>query len=100
MRINPSSPALPPDAEAEREALKKACVDFEAIFLAQIWKKMASQAREIGGKKDGDRPFGPMEDLALEMSSEVLAGQDGNGLWRVLYDSLVPSLPKDEKTHG
>ncbi len=72
----------------ENEALKKACADFEAIFLAQMWKKMASQAREMGGRKDQDRPFGAMEDLAIEMSAEAMAGQDGNGLWKVLYDSL------------
>ncbi len=72
----------------ENETLKKACADFEAIFLAQMWKKMASQAREMGGRKDQDRPFGAMEDLAIEMSAEAMAGQDGNGLWKVLYDSL------------
>lgn len=72
----------------EKRTLKKACVDFEAIFLAQMWKKMASQAREMGGRKDQDRPFGAMEDLAIEMSAESLAGQDDNGLWKVLYDSL------------
>lgn len=87
MRISeiPSSSSL---KTKENETLKKACADFEAIFLAQMWKKMASQAREMGGRKDQDRSFGAMEDLAIEMSAESLAGQDSNGLWKVLYDSL------------
>lgn len=100
MDIKPLVGVTPADGISERDSLKKACVDFEAIFLAQIWKKMASQAREISGKKDEDRPFGAMEDLSIEMSSEVLAGQDGNGLWKVLYDSLAASLPKDEEKQG
>lgn len=81
--------------QTDREILKKACQDFESIFLAQTWKKMMSDARRLGGKKDEDRHFGAMEDLATEMSAESLAGQDSNGLWRVLYDSLVTSLPAE-----
>ncbi len=87
MRIS-ETPAPSLVKAKENETLKKACADFEAIFLAQMWKKMASQAREMGGRKDQERPFGAMEDLAIEMSAEAMAGQDGNGLWKVLYDSL------------
>lgn len=87
MRIS-EAPSFSSTRTKEDETLKKACADFEAIFLAQMWKKMASQAREMGGKKDQDRPFGAMEDLAIEMSAESMAGKDGNGLWKVLYDSL------------
>ncbi|PIE54695.1 MAG: hypothetical protein CSA35_04820 [Dethiosulfovibrio peptidovorans] len=79
-----------------RDVLKKACQDFESILLAQTWKKMMTHAREIGGRKDEDRPFGVLEDLSVEMASEALAGQNDNGLWKVLYDSLSSSLQGDE----
>ena len=81
---------------SDRAKLKKACQDFESVFLAQTWKKMMSDARRLGGKKDEERHFGAMEDLATEMSAEALSGQDTNGLWRVLYDSLVSSMPAEE----
>ncbi|EFC91999.1 MULTISPECIES: hypothetical protein [Dethiosulfovibrio] len=78
------------------ETLKKACQDFESVFMAQTWKEMMKQAREIGGKDEDDRPFGILEDLSVEMASEALAGQNDNGLWKVLYDSLASSLPDED----
>jgi Rod binding domain-containing protein len=93
--IEESSVAL--KGTKEREKLKEACQQFESILLAEIWKKMNANARSIGGKSDSDRPFGPMEDLAVEMSAEQLAKEGGAGMWRMLYDQLVVHLDSAEE---
>jgi hypothetical protein len=63
---------------------------------------MMSQAREMGG--EGKRPYGIMEDTAVEMASESLsASGEGAGLWRVLYDQVHGSLgtrPVEEDAAG
>ncbi len=78
----------------EREKLKEACQQFESILLAELWKKMNANARSIGGRSDSDRPFGPLEDLAVEMSAEQLAKEGGAGMWRMLYDQLATHLDR------
>ena len=84
------------------KTLKESCQQFESIFLAEIWKKMGSLSRKISGKEDKDRPFAQMEDLALEMSAEELSKSGGIGLWKMLYEDLLPQLEaelkKDEGT--
>ena len=95
-----SRPSGSPDegkAKKEHDRLKEACQQFESILLAELWKKMASNAREIGGREDRDRPFGPLEDLSMEMSAEYLAKSGGAGMWKMLYDSLVSHLGAEEK---
>ncbi len=82
----------------EREKLRESCLQFESLLMAELWKKMASSARKIGGKKDEDRPFGPLEDLSVEMASEYLSKNGGMGLGTVLYDRLALLLPEKEKT--
>jgi len=79
----------------EAKALKESCQQFESIFIAEIWKKMGTLSRKISGKEDRDRPFAQMEDLALEMSAEELAKSGGVGLWKTLYDDLLPQLETD-----
>lgn len=81
----------------EREKLKESCLQFESLLIAELWKKMASSARKIGGKKDEDRPFGPLEDLSVEMASEYLTKNGGMGLGTVLYDRLALLLPEKKE---
>lgn len=81
----------------EREKLRESCLQFESLLIAELWKKMASSARKIGGKKDEDRPFGPLEDLSVEMASEYLTKNGGMGLGTVLYDRLALLLPEKKE---
>lgn len=81
----------------EAKTLKESCQQFESIFVAEIWKKMGSLSRKISGKEDRDRPFAQMEDLALEMSAEELSKSGGVGLWKMLYEELIPQLETDMK---
>ena len=83
--------------EKEREKLKEACQQFESILLAELWKKMNANARSIGGRDESDRPFGPLEDLAVEMSAEQLAKDGGSGMWRMLYEQLVVHLEEKKE---
>ena len=84
----------------EAKTLKEKCQQFESIFIAEIWKKMGSLSRKISGKEDRDRPFAQMEDLALEMSAEELSKSGGVGLWKVLYDDLLPQIETELKNKG
>jgi Rod binding domain-containing protein len=84
-------------SKKEREKLQEACQQFESILLAELWKKMASNARKLGGGDDRQRHFGPLEDLSMEMSAEYLAKSGGAGMWKMLYDSLVSHLGAEEK---
>ena len=49
---------VPPEAHETREAqkLKESCQQFESILWAQIWKKMKSNARQLGGSDEKARP--------------------------------------------
>ena len=78
--------------ERQREDLKEACQQFEGILLSMLWKDMMRTARELGN--DTKRPFGPLEDTAVEMASHSLSEGGGVGLWRVLYDQLQENLPE------
>ena len=90
---------ISPEAHRTKEAkrLKESCQQFESIFIAEIWKKMGTLSRKISGKEDKDRPFAQMEDLALEMSAEELSKNGGIGLWKMLYEELLPQLDSEIK---
>jgi len=92
---NSIDPAIHKTKEAKK--LKESCQQFESVFIAEIWKKMGSLSRKISGKEDRDRPFAQMEDLALEMSAEELSKSGGIGLWKMLYEELLPQLEADLK---
>lgn len=94
-KINKFSPEIHDTKDAKK--LKEACQQFESILVAEIWKKMSSNARKISGKNDMDRPFGQMEDLAVEMSAESLSKSGGVGLWKILYEDMLPQLEAEMK---
>ncbi len=81
--------------ERQREDLKEACQQFEGILLSMLWKDMMRTAREMGN--DTKRPFGPLEDTAVEMASQSLSEGGGVGLWKMLYDQLQETLPPAEE---
>ena len=65
--------------ERQREDLKEACQQFEGILLSMLWKDMMRTARELGN--DTKRPFGPLEDTAVEMASQSLS-EGGQAFFR------------------
>ena len=85
---------VPPEVHDTVEArrLKEACQQFESILWAQVWKKMKTNAREMGDSDEKARPWKQLEDLSVEMASEELAKSGGAGLWKVLYYQTVASV--------
>ncbi|MDR3265059.1 MAG: hypothetical protein LBT15_03510 [Synergistaceae bacterium] len=90
---------IPPEVHktAEARKLKEACQQFESILWAQIWKKMKTDSRHLGGEDEKARPWKQLEDLSVEMASEEIAKSGGAGLWRVLYDQLVTQVAAEMK---
>lgn len=76
MSVNPVNTRLnaPPDPKAEAEKIKKAAMEFESMFLAQMLKTMRSSGSVLTDeeKQDGlglgtDNPFQDMFDWQLAM---------------------------------
>jgi len=76
-----------------RESLKNSCQEFEGILLGMIWKNMFAHARTLDGEEE-ERPFGIMEDLAVEMAADSISKAGGVGLWKMLYAQLAETLPQ------
>jgi flagellar protein FlgJ len=79
--------ASPEDAEKDRK-LRKACADFEAIFIAYIFQTMRKAVPESGymGKMPGKDTYTMMMDHKL---SEDLSRKGGGiGLQKVLYEQM------------
>jgi Rod binding domain-containing protein len=93
---------VPPEVHDTTEAhrLKESCQQFESMLWAQIWKKMKTNARAIGGSDEKSRPWKQMEDLSVEMASEELAKSGGSGLWKVLYDQMITNVAAEMKKTG
>ncbi|MDR1979109.1 MAG: hypothetical protein LBQ42_10300 [Synergistaceae bacterium] len=85
---------VPPEVHdtAEARRLKESCQQFESILWAQIWKKMKTNAREMGSGDEKARPWRQLEDLSVEMASEELSKSGGAGLWKVLYDQMITNV--------
>lgn len=75
--------------------LKESCQQFESILWAKLWKDMRNSAMSISGA-DKQRPWSKIEDLSLEMATDDLVQSSGGaGLWKMLYDSMIPKLAAD-----
>lgn len=77
--------------EASQEKLKKACADFESIFLSYMLKTMRASASEIDpvGKSHESKILYAMYDEKL---SEEIAGSGGIGLANILLEKIKNRL--------
>ena len=77
--------------DASQEKLKKACADFESIFLTYMLKTMRASASEIDpiGKSHESKILYAMYDEKL---SEEIAGSGGIGLANILLEKLKNRL--------
>jgi flagellar protein FlgJ len=78
-------------AAAQRQRLRRACRDLEAVFLGHLVRSMRSTAGEKGifGKAPGAEIYGSMMDDAL---ASALADAGGAGLADLLYRQLQGRL--------
>ncbi len=91
---NLSSTIKPEDKRLDREKLKKACNDFEALFMAQMLKSMRQTIPQTGflGKGLGDDIYQGLMDQEL---SQKLSQSKGLGLGKAIYRQM---LKREEKT--
>ena len=81
------------DKKLDREKLKRACTDFEALFMAQMLKSMRQSVPETGflGKGQGNDVYQGLMDQEL---SKKLSQSKGLGLGKVIYRQM---LKREEK---
>jgi flagellar protein FlgJ len=88
--FNPLSPAIGTGdkKKLDRKKLKKACTDFEALFIAQMLKSMRQTVPQTGflGKGLGNEIYQGLMDQEL---SKKLAHNKGLGLGQVLYRQML-----------
>lgn len=77
-------------AEQDDQKLKRACKQFEGIFIASMLKESLDSGSISGGGKKNSDSFKSLRELTIEMTGESLASQEngGIGLWKDLYRSL------------
>ena len=81
---------LEPQGEQDKASLRKACQDFEAVFIGQIWKQMRSSVPKEGmlhSKEEESYLSMFDQELSLKMSRS-----GGIGLGDLLYENLSQRL--------
>ena len=92
--IKGSSLSLPPTDQGRKkvdeEKLKRACMDFESIFIHQMLKSMRETVPKSGLLGEGPDK-GIFESLFDQEWSKSLAQQGGLGLGKMLYKQMLRS---------
>jgi Rod binding domain-containing protein len=82
----------------KQQKLRKACVDFEAVFVGKLWEQMRATIPK------NDPLHSPQEDMYRSMFdhdfSEKLASDGGIGLGDMLYQQLKDKLNNTTKIPG
>ena len=97
--LNPDGSMSVKEYERKTGALEETCRQFEGQIFGKLWKDMMKSARTIGGD-ERKREYGPLEDTVVEMVAEHMSENQGIGMWKVLYDSLLKQLPKPVTVDG
>ncbi len=81
---------LQPEKGMDEAKLRKACQDFEAVFIGQIWKQMRSSVPKDGMlHSKEEESYLSMFDQELSVK---MAGSGGIGLSEMLYANLSERL--------
>src|SRR5690606_15300334 len=75
------------NSHKEDERVKKACKEFESIFLSMMFKEMKTTIPDSGliEKSTGREIF---EDMHIEELSKEIANEDGFGIAEMLYQQF------------
>ncbi|WAM36439.1 rod-binding protein [Caldicellulosiruptor acetigenus] len=78
-------------SEKDKQKLKEACEEFEAIMLSTIFKQMQKSIPKGGLFKEGiaDDIF---NDMFVDEVSKSASKQGGIGLSKLLYDSMIKRI--------
>ena len=85
----------PESRKIDREKLKKACSDFEALFLARMLKMMRQSVPSSGlwGNSPGKEIYDSLMDQEL---GKKMAQREGLGLGKKLYNQVLKREEKSE----
>jgi flagellar protein FlgJ len=85
----------PGSRKIDREKLKKACSDFEALFLARMLKIMRQSVPSSGlwGNSPGKEIYDSLMDQEL---GKKMAQREGLGLGKKLYNQVLKREEKSE----
>jgi flagellar protein FlgJ len=90
-QTTPSLPLTAPEPKkVDEEKLKKACMDFESLFIYQVLKSMQETVPKSGLLGEGPEK-GIFESLFGQEWSKALAHQGGLGLGKMLYKQMLRS---------
>ena len=84
--INAKS-GISPNSAGKDAQLKKACADFESIFIYYIFKSMRKSLPQ-NGLFDNTQEQKVYKSMADQAMSENIAGGRGMGLGKLLYNQL------------
>lgn len=81
---------LPQWKGGEDAALKKVCIEFEAIFLNQIFKEMRKSVK-MGSSSliDGGFAEEVFKDMLFDEYSKISAENNSIGLAKMVYDTVM-----------
>jgi Rod binding domain-containing protein len=95
-KTTPSLPTTDPGPKkVDEEKLKRACMDFESLFIYQVLKSMQQTVPKSGLLGEGPEK-GIFESLFGQEWSKALAHQGGLGLGKMLYKQMLRS---EEEKH-
>ena len=90
-KTTPPLPLTDPEPKkVDEEKLKKACMDFESLFIYQVLKSMQETVPKSGLLGEGPEK-GIFESLFGQEWSKALAHQGGLGLGKMLYKQMLRS---------
>jgi len=71
--------------------LRKVCMDFESLFIHQLWKSMRQTVMKSGffGGGAGEEVYQSLFDQEL---SKSLAHGDGLGLGKMMYQRMIKNV--------
>ncbi len=85
--VSAQSVARATEGAADRAKLKKACTDFEAIFIKQMFKAM-DKTVEKSGLLDGGMAETYFKDMLLDSYADKAADNSGLGIADMMYRQL------------
>ncbi len=98
-KLNPAANAgikAATDSKSKDAKLKKACADFEAVFLNQMFQAMRVPVQQ-GGMFGGSHGKDMYESMFFQEVANQCARSRGVGIAEALYRQLSPKLEPGEK---